>query len=164
MVTGGPTSRYFTGQCHKVGDLTTKGETIAFFAEPNHNSRCHTQEPFKHKVHQCTDCGSVFKDEGQLWCHFRIKHSVSHSVCAQCPRTFDSRQGLTEHMKYAHQRPARYQCEHCGKGYSHHSHYLDHLVAHTGIKRNICPICQRQFTYKRSLKKHQLRFHLNQLD
>ena len=79
----------------------------------------------------------------------------------QCPWTFASKGGLNEHVKRVHQRLARYQCATCGKGYSRRSNYYDHLATHTGTKRHVCVVCQKQFTFKHGLKAHVLRFHAN---
>ena len=84
-------------------------------------------------------------------------------ACSQCPWTFASKGGLNDHVKLVHQRLARYRCETCGKGYSRRSNYYDHLATHTGTKRHVCVVCQRQFTFKNSLKAHVLRFHVNAL-
>ena len=33
------------------------------------------------------------------------------------------------------------------------------MATHAGVKRNVCTICQAQFTSKRALKAHIMRFH-----
>ena len=71
-----------------------------------------------------------------------------------------SKGGLREHVQYIHQN-ARYQCETCGKGYANRTHFVDHLARHTGVKRNVCSVCQASFAYKHGLKAHVLRFHPN---
>ena len=135
---------YSTGQGH------TSGQTNA---EINNGSFRQIQEPVRHvRV-------SVSKDLSSLGLHGGTKCERMRFACQQCQRTLASRRGLTAHVKIIHQKLVNCQCEHCGKGYSHRSHYLDHLASHTGVKRNICPVCQRQFTFKRGLKRHMLRSH-----
>ena len=138
------TGRYSAGQCHMSGQT---------HAEINNGSCRQTQQPVIYVR------GSVSQERSSLG-HQTITKCVGMCfVCPQCQCTLSSRGGLTEHVKYVHQKLARYQCQHCGKGYSHRSHYLDHLATHTGVKRNVCPVCQQQFTFKPSLKTHMLRFH-----
>ena len=140
----GYTTMYSTGQCHMSGPT---------HAEINNGSCRRIQEPVRHVR------GSVSKDRSSLGLHRRTKCACIGVVCPHCQCTLSSRGGLTEHVKYVHQKLARYQCQHCGKDYSHRSNYLDHLATHTGSKRHVCPVCQQQFTFKSSLKKHMLRFH-----
>ena len=150
MCTGGPASRFTTGQC---GTLTTnQARRLPSLIEPN-------QETYGHDLHECVDCGAVFKCWNQLQCHIKTKHAHRRFVCTQCKRTFAHIGSLKEHVKNIHEKLAKYQCETCGKGYSRPSHYHDHLATHTGVKRNICPICQSQFTFKHDLKVHLLHFH-----
>ena len=116
-------------------------------AEQHHNSGL---QP----VHKCSFCGANYNYRCQLLHHIQAMHAGSRFVCPQCQCTLSTRGGLTEHVKIVHQKLAIYQCEHCGKGYSRRSHYLDHLATHTGGNRNVCPVCQRHFTFGYSLKRH----------
>ena len=158
MYLGRPGGCFTTGQAYKAGKCT---ELTALLANNEQNQiSCH--QTFVHStegLHKCADCGSVFNRRKQLLYHVKTKHMSKRFVCSQCLYTFASRGGVTEHVKHVHQKLARYQCAHCGKGYSHRSHYLDHLATHTGVKRNVCPICQRQFTFGHSLKEHIVRIH-----
>ena len=138
------TGRYSTGQCHLSGPTN---------AEINKGCFRQIQEPVGHVR------GSLSKDRSSLGLHRRTKCERVRFACQQCQRTLSSRGGLTAHVKIVHEKLAKYQCEHCGKGYSHRSNYLDHLATHTGVTRNICSVCQQQFTLKCSLKAHMLRFH-----
>ena len=89
----------------------------------------------------------------------KARHRGEHVVCAQCQRTFVSRQVMMVHVKHVHQKLYRHQCEHCGKGFSVRSNYYDHLTTHTGVKQNVCEICLKQFTFRQSLKAHIVRIH-----
>ena len=60
-----------------------------------------------------------------------------------------------------HKKLMKYQCEICGKGFFGRSLYLDHVAAHTGVKRYTCLICVMGFTNKGALKRHVLHFHPN---
>ena len=140
----GHTGRYSTGQCHMSGET---------HAEIKNDNCRQIQEPVRHVR------GSVSKGKTSLGQDTRTKCAGARFVCPQCQCTLSSRGGLTEHVKIVHQKLARYQCQHCVKGYSHRINYLDHLATHTGVKRYVCSVCQQQFTFKCSLKKHMLRFH-----
>ena len=140
----GQTGRYSTGTCHMSGQTN---------AEINNGSCRQIQEPVRH-VH-----GSVSKERSSLGHDTITKCAGLRFVCPQCQCTLSSLGGLTQHVKHVHHKLARYQCQHCGKGYSHRINYLDHLATHIGVKRYICSICQQQFTLKCSLKTHMLRFH-----
>ena len=143
----GHTGRYSTGQFHMSGHTN---------AEINNGSCRQIHQPVRHVR------GSASREKSFLEHRTSTKCAGMRFVCPQCQCTLSTRGGLTEHVKHVHQKLARYQCEHCGKGYSHRSHYLDHLATHTGVKRNVCPVCQRQFTFKSTLKKHMLRVHSKQ--
>ena len=150
MSTGGPTNGYVTGQCHEGGHFAIKRATDTYVAHPNHSGQ-QIQEPLR------SFRGSAFTERGHRG---QIGlYTSGRFVCSQCSCTFTRRGGLTEHVKHIHQKLARYQCEHCRKGYSHRSHYLDHLATHTGAKRNVCTICQKEFTFKCNLTRHISHFH-----
>lgn len=151
--------RFPAGQCYKSGKLTSSGHrNLASFAEANFET---CQQMHNHDTHQCAECGRVFAGKKRLWHHIRTVHGVRHWKCLRCSHTFASRGGLTDHVRHIHEKKARYQCEICGKGYSIRSNYLDHIATHTGAKRNVCGICQKQFTFKYSLKVHLTKCHTN---
>ena len=119
--------------------------------------RNNNQKRRRHRV--CSNCGAVFKEKLQLLEHVKSEHGRNRFSCPCCERTFVSKGGLKEHIQYIHQKVARYQCETCGKGYANRTNCVDHLARHTGVKRNVCPVCQLQYTFKCSLKTHMLRCH-----
>ena len=110
-------------------------------------------------LHRCTVCGSAFKARSQLLYHVKTKHTGGRLMCAQCNCTFASQAGLKSHVMHIHEKRVKYQCETCGKGYSVRANYFDHIATHTGVKRYLCVLCQRQFTFKHSWKSHILNFH-----
>jgi len=117
------------------------------------------QQKAGHMRLMCTECGLCFRGRRQLVEHKRARHGDKRLACEQCQCTFVSSSGLKEHVKHIHDKLARYQCETCGKGYSIRSNYYDHLATHSGTRRNTCPMCQKQFIYRHSLKTHMLHFH-----
>ena len=74
-------------------------------------------------LHKCTFCGAAYRYRCRLLRHTTAMHGGTRFVCPQCQCTLASRRGLTEHVKIVHQKLAIYQCQHCGKGYSHRSNY-----------------------------------------
>ena len=167
MVTGGPASRSTTGHGYKSGQCTKLifkvPECLPAVAQSNHSSCEQTHEHFTTAVHECADCGYMFKGKQDMWHHNRTVHAGKRFLCPQCQRTFAYQSGLNQHVKHVHQKLNRYQCETCGKGYLHRSNYHDHVAAHTGVKRHVCSICLKLFTFKHGLKAHVLRFHPNEV-
>ena len=138
------------------GQLLTANEAEAALAQ-HRQTHGHYKREYKNKCHVC---GLVFAEKTDLWCHVKQDHSKHRRfVCPYCQCTLASRGGLNQHVKHIHQKLARYQCETCGKGYSSRLNYYDHLAAHAGTKRNVCAVCQKQFTFKHSLKLHSDRHH-----
>ncbi|KAK2168735.1 hypothetical protein NP493_1219g00072 [Ridgeia piscesae] len=113
------------------------------------------------KLNMCSICQKQFKGKNQLWYHVRTKHVGRRFECTQCQCTFASSGGLKQHVTHIHLQLSRYKCEHCSKRYSNRSNYYDHLATHTGARRNVCSICQKQFTFRPGLKAHMLHFHPN---
>ena len=164
MWSGG--SRFPTGHAYKGGAYAELIDQLATdippVAKPNQNRSRQTHEHFANSLHKCGHCGSLFNRKSQLQSHIRNKHMGRRFACPQCQSTFASFGRLNEHVKFVHQKRPRYQCETCGKGFINRLHYFDHLATHTGSKRHVCSICQSQFTYKPSLKRHVLHFHPNE--
>ena len=160
VFTGG--RRCPAGQWYDTRLLTSGGHrNLVSVAEANYETY---QQTHSHDTSQCAECGvcgRMFAGKKRLWQHVRTVHGVRHWKCPRCPCTFASRGGLTDHVRHIHEKQARYQCETCGKGYSIRSNYLDHVAAHTGVKRNVCSICHKQFTFKYSLKVHLTKCHTN---
>jgi len=112
-------------------------------------------------VFTCTHCGTTFTMRSKLVYHIKSKHLGMRYSCTQCQYTFVTKSGLNSHIRHIHENVPRYKCEQCGKGYSDRSNYVDHIATHSGVKLNMCSICQKQFTFRRSLKTHVIHFHSN---
>ena len=39
------------------------------------------------------------------------------------------------------------------------TNYFDHVAAHTGVKRNMCVMCKKRFTYSRDLSSKIKKYH-----
>ena len=158
VCTGGPASRSSAGHGGQL--LAANVGRNLSVAEPILSNAQQTHEHYKLEQYKCDDCGLLFAEKDNLWYHVRTTHlQGARFVCPYCQCTLASRGGLNQHVKHIHEKLARYQCETCGKGYSSRLNYYDHLAAHAGAKRNVCTICQKQFTFKHSLKLHVARHH-----
>ena len=156
--TGGPTSNSFSTA--PSGSLATiVGTHPSSVADANPRRWQQTHELIPQTLPTCAECKMQFSGERQLTWHVRALHGGKLVPCPQCSRAFRHRKGLQEHMKCVHENLPNYQCQVCQKGFTVRSHFLDHVAAHTGAKRNVCRICQAQFTFKRGLKAHIDRFH-----
>ena len=111
------------------------------------------------KLRTCPYCRLQFTTDRHLCDHIRTQHADMRYSCQQCPCTFVSTCGLNRHVRNIHQKLVKFRCQTCGKGYEGRRNYHDHMATHAGVKRNVCMICQAQFTFKRGLKVHVLRFH-----
>ena len=124
--------------------------------EPTHSSASgHLQS----KLSTCPYCRLLFTTDRELCYHIRTQHADRRYSCLQCSCTFMSTYALNRHMRNIHQKLVKFRCQICGKGYEDRRNYHDHMATHAGVKRNVCTICQAQFTFKRGLKVHVMHFH-----
>ena len=75
-------------------------------------------------------------------------------VCELCDASFGSQGGLKSHMNCIHLKKFLYICTVCDKGFAIKEHYNDHMNMHNNIQAHKCPVCNRPFTFKTSLRKH----------
>ena len=155
--TGDPHNHVTNGHSHKA--RTHTGVTVNVVGHLPVASNWPRIGGQKRCQNTCTDCRAVFKDKLQLIAHVKREHGRNRFSCPRCECTFVSKGGLNAHIQYNHQKVASYRCETCGKGYANRTYFVDHLTTHTGVKRNVCPVCQQQYTSKCSLKTHMLRCH-----
>ena len=124
--------------------------------EPSHSSASgHLQS----KLSTCLHCRLQFMTDRELCDHIRTQHADRRYACQRCSCTFARTGGLNRHVRNIHQQLVKFRCGICGKGYDDRRDYHDHVATHAGVKRNVCTICQAQFTFERSLKVHVMRFH-----
>ena len=162
MVPDGSASCFQTGPGFETGHITIKRARRHHSAESSMDACMHAHEHSNPIVFKCSVCGAPFKGKNQLWYHVRTKHVGRRFECTQCQCTFASSGGLKQHVTHIHLKLSRYKCELCSKRYSNRSNYYDHLATHTGARRNVCSICQKQFTFRPGLKAHMLHFHPNE--
>ena len=163
MVTGGPASRISTGHAYKSGSCAKLNvemtETIVLSVSEQSQGHLRSDKDAPLGFHKCSHCGIVFSKKCDLSRHVKNRHPAGGFPCVQCHMKFAKKGGLRQHVKYVHEKQCRYRCDSCGKGYYHRSNYYDHIATHTGVKRNVCYICHRSFTFKQGLKAHIIRIH-----
>ena len=145
-----------SGNGQTYADFTVTSANGSRLTDPNLNRSRHLRELCKYK---CTYCGSEFTDRHRLLHHVTTMHDGRQFVCPQCQRSYDTKDGLKQHVDRMHNKLYRYRCETCEKGFLNRSHYYDHVAAHTGVKRHTCSICDMRFTNKSTLKTHVLNVH-----
>ena len=144
MFTGDPSQRFHSAPIYKIQQGSDLNDNITAIVDPSKRIRvCLKPGARGH-------CGSEFAGVNKLPPRFEF------SICTQ---TFASRGGLTQHVQHIHDKNSRYKCESCGKGFSIRSDYYDHMAAHTGVKRNVCIVCQKRFAYTPALRAHVSRCH-----
>ena len=124
--------------------------------EPTHIS---ASGQLQSKLRTCPYCRLLFTTVRDMCDHIRTQHADRRYSCLQCPCTFGSTFALNRHVRNLHQKLVKFRCQICGKSYNDRTDYHDHMAMHAGVKRNVCTICQAQFTVKRSLKAHVMHLH-----
>ena len=175
MVAGAPTSRFPGGQgpfsnghgytAGKCTTITVNMPTpLSAIFKSNHCSYQQKREHFTNPahglpIHVSSDLGPVVTKRRYARRRSSAEYSVGLFICPECPYAFPTRNDMKQHMKRVHLKVGKYQCETCGKHYAHRSNFYDHVAAHTGLKRYVCSVCQKQFIFNHGLKAHFLRFH-----
>ncbi|CAG2217681.1 KRAB [Mytilus edulis] len=75
-------------------------------------------------------------------------------LCHVCGLMFQSRSGLSIHIKDKHTLIFRYKCSTCGDGFNRLWDFRGHVNLHNNIRTEKCPLCSKQFAYKNSLNVH----------
>ena len=149
---GGPTICEETQHVTAISDVD--GAPVV---EPSHSSA--SGHLLSRLSSTCPYCRSLFTTVRDMCDHIRTQHADRRYSCLQCPCTFGSTFALNRHVRHVHQKLVKFRCQICGKGYDECRNYHDHMATHAGVKRNVCTICQTQFTFERSLKAHVMHFH-----
>ena len=111
------------------------------------------------KLSTCPYCRLLFTTDRNLCDHIRTQHADRRYACQQCTCTFVSTYVLNRHVRNIHQKLVKFRCQICDKGHNDRRDYHDHMATHAGVKRNVCAICQAQFTFERGLKAHIMHLH-----
>ena len=126
--------------------------------EPNHSSASGHLQSKLSKCPYCV-CRLLFTTDRELCDHIRTQHADIRYSCQQCSCTFVSMYVLNRHVRNIHQKLVKFRCQICDKGHNDRRDYHDHMATHAGVKRNVCTICQAQFTFESGLKAHVMNLH-----
>jgi len=138
---------------------------------------------------ECDICKKLYKSEAKMLMHKNIRHSGETFMCELCSKIFESRGGLSSHMKshIPDEERERVQCELCShwlqKGMSYKSHMRKHksgpqkcticdkelknpnclrahmTTVHNDDKKYKCKICDKAFHNKKKLVEHEAANH-----
>jgi KRAB domain-containing zinc finger protein len=108
----------------------------------------------------CDRCAGTFLSQDEFVCHqFLGCRETQVPYCAKCDKTFATKTKLKQHDTQAHvEKPKRFVCDICGRGYIDKAHYAKHKASH-GTERNFkCPYpgCKAAFKHATILKGHLL--------
>jgi hypothetical protein len=78
-------------------------------------------------------------------------------ACSKCPKSYDRKASLVNHVKVVHQTKRPYKCEVCDAAFKASNHLRRHRMIHSGVKPYRCEICpDRFFMQKSNLQIHML--------
>eukprot|EP00116_Pleurobrachia_bachei_P003630 sb/3463892/ len=100
-------------------------------------------------------CGMRFP-KNLLFDHIRTAHPKEKFQCGVCPMSFKMiHLQLTSHER-KHNGNKPYECEVCGKKFSHLSTYKRHTNVHTGERPFKCDVCGKSFSLLHNMKNHMM--------
>ena len=156
-----------TGDVLSITDPGGRHSTLSSSSSSDTGSR--GQEGVLKKVEEypCTMCLKLFRSEGCLLRHIRLKHKSSSQTCNTkthacnvCKRKFARSDMLNRHMRL-HTGFKPYGCRICGQVFSRSDHLATHQRTHTGEKPYKCPGCSYSACRRDMITRH-LRTHTRQ--
>ena len=147
----------------------------------------HKREKKIDKPVVCTECNEFFKNSyfyhvhafrvhnvGGYFCElcskkFLVKikfemhlatHSEKNIQCPKCESKFHGKYQLKRHIDTIHpDKPFKYQCEHCEKGFMLKPAFESHTNIHLGLKPHVCEVCSYAFSDKSNMLAHRRKVH-----
>lgn len=129
------------------------------------NLKAHIRHRASH-IHNCVECGRVFKNWNGLVAHRKISHT-NEFKCETCNKVFISQKNLNYHMKVHLNQDDRsvFQCTYdkCAKFYYEKRNLMAHIRSKHEGRKFICGYedCGKQISTKQKLILH-LKLHLSE--
>ncbi|XP_052800911.1 zinc finger and BTB domain-containing protein 24-like isoform X2 [Mya arenaria] len=114
------------------------------------------------KLWKCEECGEGFNQQSGLDVHIKRHHMGEASwaeLCHLCSEKFMLKSELAWHLYKSHDQPLPdnfkvYVCDICGFSTMKKAGLISHQERHAGIKKFICPVCQKGCSTKSELRRH----------
>lgn len=120
-----------------------------------HQFKSHMRLHTAPKVHICEICEKHFKSKSQLNIHTRLHTGERPYACDYCSKRFISSGDYAQHVRiHTGERP--YRCDFCNKGFIQLSNMKTHLRVHTTDRPHQCHLCERKFFRRTELRSHLL--------
>jgi hypothetical protein len=130
-----------------------KCDQCSFTSRYRFNLNRHVSTEHNKCANWCMVCNQVFGSGTLLEAHRQEKHASPH-LCAHCGKTYNTRPGLTNHIKMLHDHEYRFSCATCKKGFTQKRAYDGHMNMHLNLLPYKCKVCKRSFNYESSYERH----------
>ena len=89
-------------------------------------------------------------DAGQL-----KYQQMSLFACELCPKSFNSKQGLTNHTKMSHgNKEDCFVCSFCEKVFPTRGDLNKHMKSHSDDRPHVCHLCKKRYKHSKDLRVH----------
>uniref|UniRef100_A0A182MQD8 Transcription factor grauzone n=1 Tax=Anopheles culicifacies TaxID=139723 RepID=A0A182MQD8_9DIPT len=123
--------------------------------EIHQNMKEHLQNKHQERQFCCDVCGKKFPFKKRLTVHMKKMHVEKDIICDQCQKPF-TKYTIEDHKRSVHS--ARFVCEHCPKTFNSRFRLLQHMEEHDESLRNStsvpCTICGQVMRDKYILTRH----------
>uniref|UniRef100_A0A182PQC3 C2H2-type domain-containing protein n=1 Tax=Anopheles epiroticus TaxID=199890 RepID=A0A182PQC3_9DIPT len=123
--------------------------------EKHQNMKEHIQNKHQERQFCCDVCGKKFPFKKRLTVHMKKMHVEKDIICDQCQKPF-TKYTIEDHKRSVHS--ARFVCEHCPKTFNSRFRLLQHMEEHDESLRNStsvpCTICGQVMRDKYILTRH----------
>ncbi|XP_058054593.1 zinc finger protein 567-like [Anopheles bellator] len=119
------------------------------------NMKEHMQNKHQERQFCCDVCGKKFPFKKRLTVHIKKMHVEKDIICDQCQKPF-TKYTIEDHRKSVH--TARFVCEHCPKTFNSRFRLRQHMEEHDESLRNStavpCAVCGQVMRDKYILSRH----------
>ncbi len=122
------------------------------------NEHCIKEHGEAAKPYKCPECDKKYTRRMRLGVHFEADHSDNQNICEECGKVFGTRNGLVQHIGYAHKvdkKNPQIMCDKC-EFRTTHKRYLNRHVQTMHVKEKLtkCDHCDKTFLYNSDLEAH----------